>query len=101
MKFPTYSSSLLKCCIAAVLFLSLWVSGAQDLCAQGVLENGKIVLTLDADTHADDAFEQVALISFAPTAIFASLHVRYPQQLAQTVLPNCFPPPDRPPAQSV
>lgn len=84
-----------------MLFLSLWVNGAQDFLAQDVLETSDIVLTLDADTHADDAFEQLALISRAPAAIFFSLHAHYPQQLAQAVLPNCFPPPDRPPAQSV
>lgn len=101
MNLPTYSSLLLKCCIAAVLFLSLWLSSAQDFLAQDVLETSDIVLTLDADAHADDAFEQFAMISHVPTAIFVSLHSRYPQQLSQTVLSNCFPPPDRPPAQSV
>ncbi|MDO8347130.1 MAG: hypothetical protein Q7S85_04460 [Rugosibacter sp.] len=94
-------SILLSCCLAAVLLLSVWVSGAQDLWTQDVLENGDIVLTLDADAHADDSFEQLALVSDAPSAIFVPLNASYPQQLARAVLSDSFPPPDRPPAESV
>lgn len=99
MKFC--SSFLFRCCLAAVLLFSLSASGAQDLWVQDVQENGDIVLTLDADSHANDSFEQVALISSASLTVFASRHVNYPQELAQAVAPNCFPPPDRPPAESV
>lgn len=94
-------SMLLSCCLAAVLLFSLWVSGAQDLWTQDVLENGDIVLTLDADVHADDSFEQIALIPGIPPVIFVSHHASYPQQLARVVLSDSFPPPDRPPAESV
>lgn len=101
MNFMKSSSSLLSCCLAALLLFSLWVSGAQDLWVQDVQENGDIVLTLDADSHANDSFEQVALISRASLAVFVPHHVNYPQELAQVVVPNCFPPPDRPPAEPV
>lgn len=84
-----------------MLLLSLWVSGAQELLTQNVLENGDIVLTLDADSHADDSSEQIALISPTPSALYVSHNAGYPQALAQPVLPNCFPPPDRPPAEFV
>lgn len=97
MNFPKPSSLLLNFCIAAMLLLSLWVSGAQDLWAQDVLENGETVLTLEADSHSNDSLEQVALISHTPPAIFVFHHSSYPQELAYTVLPNCFPPPERPP----
>ncbi len=101
MIFPRFSFSLLSCCLAAVLLFSLWVSGAQDLWTQDVLENGDIVLTLDANVHADDSFEQLALVSRTHPAISVSQNASYPQQLTRLVLPGCFPPPDRPPAESV
>lgn len=94
-------SVLISRCLAAVLLFSLWVSCAQDLWTQDVLENGDIVLTLDADAHADDSFEQLALVSDAPSAIFVSLNASYPQQLSRADLSDSFPPPDRPPAESV
>lgn len=99
MIFPR--SVLLSCCLAAVLLFSLWVSGAQHFWTQDVLESADIELTLDADAHADDSFEQLALICRIPTAIFGSHHASYPQQAAHAVLSDSFPPPDRPPAESV
>lgn len=99
MNFQKFSSSLLNCFIAAMLLLSLWVSGAQDLWTQDALGNSDMVLTLDADAHADDSFEQVALISGALPAISILHNPGYPQRRSQPVLPNCFQPPDRPPAE--
>ncbi len=94
-------SMLLSCCLATVLLFSLWVNGAQELWTHDVLENTDIELTLDADAHADDSFEQIALIVRIPPAIFVSHHASYPQQPARVVLSDSFPPPDRPPAESV
>lgn len=101
MNFPSFSSSLLRYCLATVLLLTLLVSGVQDLWAQDALENCDIVLTLDADTHSDDSPERDALLSRTPLSLSVSLDVSYPPELALAALPNCFPPPDRPPAISV
>jgi hypothetical protein len=92
---------LFRCCLAALLLFSMWLSGAQDLWVQDVQENGDIVLTLDADSHANDSFEQAALISRVSLAVFVFHPAHYPQEMAQAVAPNCFPPPDRPPAEPV
>jgi cell division protein FtsX len=101
MNLMKLSSVLLSFFIAAVLLLSMWVAGAQDLYAQDVLENGEIVLTLDADSPSNDSLEQVALISRISYARFISHNDSYPQMLVRVVVPNCFPPPDRPPAEFV
>lgn len=84
-----------------MLLLSLWMSGAQDLLAHNVLDNGNIELTLDADSHSNDSFEQTALISPAPPVLYVSRNAVYPQLPARPVPPNCFAPPDRPPAKLV
>lgn len=99
MIFPR--SVLISCCLAAVLLFSLWASSAQNFWTQDVLENAEIVLTLDAGAHTDDSFEQIALIPGIPPAIFVPHHASYPQQPAASILSDCFPPPDRPPAKSV
>jgi len=84
-----------------MLLLSLWVSGVQDLWAQDALENCDIVLTLDADSHADDSLEQDALLSLVLLTPSVLPDASYPHEMARAALPNCFPPPDRPPAVSV
>jgi hypothetical protein len=101
MNFLKSPSLLLNCCIAIMLLLSLWMSGAQDLLAHNALDNGDIALTLDADSHGNDSFEQTALISSTPSVLYVSHNTDYPQLLARPVPPNCFPPHDRPPAQFV
>lgn len=84
-----------------MLLLSLLMSGAQDLLAHNVLDNGEIELNLDADSHGNDSFELTALISPAPLVLYVSRNSVYPQMLARPVPPNCFTPPDRPPAEFV
>lgn len=101
MNFSVRPSALFRFCMALILLFSLWASAAQDMLTHNVLENGDIVLSLDADSHADDSFEQAALISHVLPAIFISHNPGYSQQRPQPVLPNCFPPPDRPPAEFV
>jgi hypothetical protein len=101
MNFLKSTSLLLNCCIAIMLLLSLWMSGAQDLLTHNVLDNGDIELTLDADSHGNDSFEQTALISPTPSVLYVSNDADYPQLLARPVPPNCFTPPDRPPAKFV
>jgi hypothetical protein len=101
MNFLKSPSLLLNCCIAIMLLLSLWMSGVQDLLAHNVLDNGDIELTLDADSHSNDSFEQTALISPTPSVLYVAHNADYPQLLARSVPSNCFTPPDRPPAQFV
>jgi hypothetical protein len=84
-----------------MLLLSLWMSGVQDLLVHNVLDNGDVELTLDADFHSNDSFEQAALISSTPSVLFVSHNANYPQLLARSVPPSCFPPHDRPPAKFV
>lgn len=100
VNFHTFSSPL-RYCLAAMLLLSLWVSGAQDLWIQDVLENGEIELTLDADTHANDSQEQVALISVPLLAVYIAHHANAPLQPVRIVLSDLLSPPDRPPARFV
>jgi hypothetical protein len=91
------SSILISCCIAFVLLLSLWGSFGQHLYAQQQLDNGEIVLNFDEDSHANDSFEQIGLISRTLSAIFVAHDSSYPSELVLHVLPGCYLPPDRPP----
>jgi hypothetical protein len=97
MKCQRISSSIISCCITAVILLSLWVNAAQGLCVQHVQDNGDIVLDLDADSHANDSLEQVALITRTLGATFVSHNAFYQLDLAPTVPPSYFRPLDRPP----
>lgn len=101
MNFLKYSSFLLRCCLAVTLVFSLWTAGAQDFFAQDMLDKGGIMLNIDADSPADDSFEQAALIFRTPAMLFVANPSGYPGQSAQPVLPACFSPPDRPPAHFV
>lgn len=101
MNFLKSTSLRLNCCIAIMLLLSLWMSGVQDLLAHNVLDNGDIELTLDADSHGNDSVEQTALISPALSVLHVPHNADYSPLLARAIPPNCFTPPDRPPAQFV
>jgi len=100
VNFPA-SFPLLRCCIAAMLLLSLWMSGAQDFWVQDALETGDIVLSLDADSNSDDPQRQDILFSHAQLVLSVPLDTSYPQELAQSVRHSYFSPPYRPPSASV
>lgn len=99
MNYPKSSSLLLSCCIAVVLLFSLWTVGAQDLAQHDV--HSEIAVAFDMDTHADDPVEQPGVLSRHMLSVFASAIFSYHKMLAQPVLSNSAPPPDRPPIESV
>lgn len=101
MNFLKYSSALFRCCLALTLLFSLWATGAQDIFVQDMPDQGGIVLNLDADSSADDAFEQLALVSGKIPDISMLQDCGYPRQVSHPLSTNCYSPPDRPPAQFV
>ncbi len=82
-----------------MLLFSLWANVTQNFWMQDA--QGNSVLTQDEEPHADDSFEQPALISHALPAMGLLHQSVYLQQRPQPVLATCFPPPDRPPAEPV
>lgn len=84
-----------------MLLLSLLMSDAQNLLAHDVQDKGGIALTLDTNTHDNDASEQPALISRTTPSLYDIHSANYPTQPAWPARSNCFPPHDRPPAENV
>jgi hypothetical protein len=92
---------LLNCCIVVMLLLSISMSGAQNLLTHDELDNSVIALTVDADSNDNDAFEQPALLPRTPSVLYVADNANFAMQPAKPVLPNCFPPHDRPPAENI
>lgn len=92
-------SFLFRCCLAAVLLLSLWVGGVQNFCVDQAVDASDIVLSVDGDSVADDAFDQLALFAGVSLPAIVFDVARYQQTQIRSIIPGYFTPPDRPPAE--
>ena len=93
------TSSLYRYGIAALLLLTLWVSGVQDLWSCDQPERGSVVLSLDGDHLDDDTRGQDILLSAPLTFSPTMLEAGYRAEQTRVAHSRNFPPPYRPPAQ--
>lgn len=93
------TSILYRCAIAALLLLTLWVGGVQDLWSADQPERGVVVLSLDGDQLDDDARGQDILLS-APLIFSPAMpQAAYRAEQTRVAHSRNFPPPYRPPAE--